>query len=70
MRLRKPVQGLITFLLYCSSASSKKHLCEVIDKLGEASAKAQRLPAVITTSRKLEYTDQRVYLYTDVDGNR
>ena len=42
----------------------------MIDKLGEASAKAQRLPAVITTSRKLEYTDQRVYLYTDVDGNR
>ncbi|XP_067940982.1 alpha-tubulin N-acetyltransferase 1-like [Watersipora subatra] len=52
-----------------SLESARRHLSEVIDRLGEASAKAQRLPGPITTSRKLAYTDQRVYLYTDVENN-
>lgn len=35
----------------------------VIDDLGERSAKAQGLGAVITTVRKMAYTDQRVYVH-------
>ena len=47
-----------------------QNLCEVIDRLGAASAKAQSLPAIITTSSKLAYTDQRIYIFLQHDTDR
>ena len=47
-----------------------QNLCEVIDRLGAASAKAQSLPAIITTSSKLAYTDQRIYIFIQHDSDR
>ncbi|KAG2379561.1 hypothetical protein C9374_006678 [Naegleria lovaniensis] len=38
-------------------------ICSVIDKMGEASAKAQSLPYAITTSAKVQFNDNNLYLY-------
>ncbi|KAF6034769.1 ATAT1 [Bugula neritina] len=62
-RLLKPAKVSVNL------PSTQKHLCHVIDRLGEASAKAQGLSTVITTSSKLSYTDQRVYIYTECQSN-
>jgi len=37
-------------------------LDSIIDRMGEASAKAQRLPSVITTSSKLFTSDNKLYI--------
>jgi hypothetical protein len=41
------------------------YLSTAIDKLGEASAKAQQLPQVITTTAKTLYSDHNVYVYSE-----
>nr|CAG4719655.1 unnamed protein product [Naegleria fowleri] len=38
-------------------------ICSIIDKMGEASAKAQSLPYAITTSAKIQLNDNNLYLY-------
>lgn len=46
--------------------ATKQMLAQLIDSLGEASARAQRLPAVITTYQKLlQSSDQRTYIAYD-----
>lgn len=40
----------------------QSHMHDIIDKIGTASAKAQGLPAVITTSSRLFTSDNRLYL--------
>ena len=40
-------------------------LCDIVDLMGAASAKAQGLGAVITTADKLKASDHRVYLIAD-----
>jgi hypothetical protein len=41
------------------------YLSAAIDKLGDASAKAQKLPQVITTTAKTMYSDHNCYVYAD-----
>jgi alpha-tubulin N-acetyltransferase 1 len=41
---------------------------DIIDKMGNSSAKAQALPAVITTASRLFTSDNRLYLRSE--GNR
>lgn len=46
----------------------QNHLHDLIDKIGTASAKAQGLPAVITTASRLFTSDNHLYLRAE--GNR
>ncbi|BFZ19986.1 hypothetical protein BsWGS_23025 [Bradybaena similaris] len=47
----------------------QKKLFEVVDKMGEASAKAQGLNNPITTGAKLKASDHRLYILKDSSGN-
>lgn len=49
---------------------AKCQLFEIIDKMGEASARAQSLSGVITTGRKLEMSDHYLYIMKDSEGSR
>ena len=40
-------------------------VAQVVDKMGEASAKAQQLPAVITTHSKMQMGDTTLYMRVD-----
>lgn len=42
----------------------QKLLNQIVDSLGEASAKAQRLPASVTSSKKFFMGEDRLYLLT------
>jgi len=42
----------------------------VLDKMGVVSAKAQGLPAAITSAAKLRNIDHVVYILTDPEGNK
>ncbi|XP_037650599.1 alpha-tubulin N-acetyltransferase 1 isoform X3 [Sebastes umbrosus] len=46
------------------------HIATVIDELGTASAKAQQLPASITSASKLQSQKHQLYLLTDGERNR
>lgn len=49
----------------------KQKLANVIDRMGEASCRAQGLREVITTFRKLALNDHhRIYLMKDSSGNK
>jgi alpha-tubulin N-acetyltransferase 1 len=41
---------------------AQSNLYEIIDKMGAASAKAQGLPAIITTASRLYTSDNHLYL--------
>ena len=43
-------------------------VCEIIDKIGAASSKAQGLPAIITSASRLFTSDTRLYLRAE--GNK
>jgi len=43
-------------------------ICDIIDKIGAASSKAQGLPAIITSASRLFTSDTRLYLRAE--GNR
>ena len=45
-----------------ANSTPEQQLDDIIDKLGAASAKAQKLPSVITTSDKLFTSDNRLYV--------
>jgi len=47
---------------------AQNNLYDIIDKMGHASAKAQALPAVITTASRLFTSDNRLYM--KAEGNR
>ncbi|GFN77564.1 alpha-tubulin n-acetyltransferase [Plakobranchus ocellatus] len=47
----------------------QKMLYEVVDKMGDASARAQGLHGSITTGKKLELANHRLYLMKDANGN-
>ncbi|GFR78052.1 alpha-tubulin N-acetyltransferase [Elysia marginata] len=47
----------------------QKMLYEVVDKMGDASAKAQGLHGSITTGKKLELANHHLYLMIDGSGN-
>ncbi|RUS83073.1 hypothetical protein EGW08_009159 [Elysia chlorotica] len=47
----------------------QKMLYEVVDKMGDASARAQGLHGPITTGKKLELANHHLYLMTDSNGN-
>ncbi|KAK7094448.1 alpha-tubulin N-acetyltransferase-like [Littorina saxatilis] len=47
---------------------ARQRLFEIIDTMGDASAKAQGLPGAITTGRKLELSDHHLYVMTDPEG--
>lgn len=46
------------------------NLEKVIDEMGKASSKAQGLNHVITTARRLRFSDNRLYIVTDSSANR
>ncbi|XP_078123201.1 alpha-tubulin N-acetyltransferase 1 isoform X6 [Sander vitreus] len=46
------------------------HIATVIDELGRASAKAQQLPAAITSASKLQSQRHQLYLLKDGESNR
>ncbi|KAF1381195.1 hypothetical protein PFLUV_G00151030 [Perca fluviatilis] len=46
------------------------HIATVIDELGRASAKAQQLPAAITSASKLQTQRHQLYLLKDGESNR
>lgn len=49
----------------------KQKLARIIDRMGEASSRAQGLREVITSWRKLTLNDQhRIYLMKDPAGNK
>lgn len=55
-----------------SSIESKiceKHLSEIINVMGQASAQAQNLQDAITTEEKLRYSDHRLYIMIDEHDN-
>ncbi|XP_052790660.1 uncharacterized protein LOC128224721 isoform X2 [Mya arenaria] len=47
----------------------RSQLLEVIDRMGEASSKAQGLYNVITTGRKLQLSEHHLYIMKDANGN-
>jgi len=50
-----------------SSGDYKRQLCEVIDKAGIASAKAQNLHAAITSATRLMHSDHHLYIMKEED---
>lgn len=50
--------------------SLRSQLMTVIDRMGDASAKAQGLHTVITTGRKLQLSDHILYIMKDSSGQR
>jgi alpha-tubulin N-acetyltransferase 1 len=46
------------------NSSSDEKLTEIVDRMGEASAKAQKLPQVITTTSRLFTSDNKVFMRT------
>lgn len=50
-------------------AALKKQLYQVINRMGEASAKAQGLHGPITLARKLELSDHLLYVIKDAEAN-
>ena len=44
------------------NSSSDEKLIELIDKMGEASAKAQKLPQIITTCSRLFTSDNKIFM--------
>eukprot|EP00729_Bicosta_minor_P009672 gene9672-22944_t len=40
----------------------------IVDTIGKASAKAQGLPGIITTSQKLRHSGQRMYILADIES--
>lgn len=53
----------------CSQNVLRSQLMLVIDKMGEASSKAQGLYTIITTARKLQLSDHILYVMKDAAGN-
>ncbi|XP_067129987.1 alpha-tubulin N-acetyltransferase-like [Centruroides vittatus] len=51
------------------SKTMEKHLSEIINAMGEASAKAQNLQVAITTEEKLRFSDHRLYIMVDEEAN-
>ncbi|KAK2165508.1 hypothetical protein LSH36_49g06061 [Paralvinella palmiformis] len=47
----------------------KAQLCQVLDKMGDASAKAQGLHGAITTAHRLQLTDHHLYMMKDASAN-
>lgn len=53
---------------HCRDAASK--ISEIINDLGEASARAQGLNKPVTTAQKLRNSDHIVYLLTEKTGKK
>ncbi|XP_055957519.1 alpha-tubulin N-acetyltransferase isoform X2 [Patella vulgata] len=47
----------------------RQQLYEVLDKMGEASARAQGLRGAITSGRKMELSDHKLYIMKDPEGS-
>lgn len=56
------------FQFHCRDAASK--ISEIINELGEASARAQGLNKPVTTAQKLRNSDHVVYLLTEKTGKK
>ncbi|CAH1785675.1 unnamed protein product [Owenia fusiformis] len=52
-----------------SVSSYREQLMKVIDKMGDASAKAQGLNATITSASKLQFSDHHLYFMIDAQAN-
>lgn len=48
-------------------AASEDNIAQILDKMGESSAKAQKLPQVITTNNKFYTSDNKIYI--KAEGN-
>ncbi|XP_074654816.1 uncharacterized protein LOC141908612 [Tubulanus polymorphus] len=58
-----------TIKMTSRSQTHKAQFMEILDKMGEASAKAQNLHGPITSGRKLEISDHKLYLIKDPNAN-
>lgn len=62
---------LVEFLIDGNLREMKQKVAHVIDRMGEASSRAQGLREVITSCRKLNLNDQhRIYLMKDPVANK
>ncbi|XP_076455135.1 uncharacterized protein LOC143289838 [Babylonia areolata] len=71
--LRDTIAKVDSRLHICRSAGfsfpdARMQLFEIINKMGEASAKAQGLSGTITTGRRLETSDHHLYIMKDPEG--
>lgn len=60
---------MFCFVLFCFSDAIAK-ISEVINVIGESSAKAQGLSKPVTTVQKLRNSDHIVYLLAEDTGNK
>lgn len=61
-------QICVCFVCFHRDMTTK--MTEIINSMGEASARAQGLNKAVTTSQKLRNSDQMVYLLTDNSGQK
>lgn len=62
------VTFVFSFLNNCSDAIAK--ISDIINELGEASARAQGLSKAVTTAQKLRNSDHIVYLLSEPTGRK
>lgn len=73
--LREVITKVDNRLQVCRSAAAsfpdaRLRLFEIVNKMGEASARAQGLAGAITTGRRLETSDHHLYIMKDPEGSR
>lgn len=66
--LQSFLNHFVFFLCFYRDMTTK--MTEIINSMGEASARAQGLNKAVTTSQKLRNSDQMVYLLTDNSGQK